>query len=89
MPNLASLKKMDLEVEKTDLVRLIDSGIQPSGKRVADYVAACYVQNGAKQGLVDGMVCLSKLFKMEEENVIATDQDLKSFLFFMESSNLG
>ncbi|MCX5712342.1 MAG: hypothetical protein NTY47_04650 [Candidatus Omnitrophica bacterium] len=89
MPDLASLKAMDLVMEKQKLMQMISSGIQPSGKRVAEYVSACYVKNGAKQGLADAMACLTSLFKMEEENVIETDPELKSFLFFMESSDLS
>lgn len=86
MPELSQLKKIEPAKEKGELEKLLAAGIIPSSQRVTDYIAACYLKFGTQKGAEEAIGCLSKLFRLEEETVVATDTQLKSFLFFMESS---
>jgi hypothetical protein len=88
MPKLADLNRIDLELEKGELNRMISQGIIPSSERVTGYIAACYLKNGAEDGMTEAVVCLSKLFRLEEDMTVESDQRLKSFLYFIESSSL-
>jgi hypothetical protein len=38
--------------------------------------------------MVEALTCLTRLFKMEEENGLETNPELKSLLLAMESSEL-
>ncbi len=90
MPDLSNLKAINLSSEKAELEKMLKSGIMPSAERLTDYLAACYLAKGKEGGSQEAVSCLTKYFRLEEDNVVAeTDPQLRSFIWFMESEGIA
>ncbi|MDD5595278.1 MAG: hypothetical protein PHY94_03425, partial [Candidatus Omnitrophica bacterium] len=90
MPDITNLKAINLASEKADLDKMLHSGIMPSAERLTDYLAACYLAKGKEGGSQEAVSCLTKYFRLEEDNVVAeTDPQLRSFIWFMESEGIA
>ena len=60
------------------------------GSGFAGLSAACYLAKGKEGGSQEAVSCLTKYFRLEEDNVVAeTDPQLRSFIWFMESEGIA
>jgi hypothetical protein len=86
MPDLSTLKQINLNEEKAELEKMIRAGIVPSSQRMMEFVSACYVRNPDQ---ADAFECLADYFKLEEGLGNETAQEMKIFLAVVESDKLA
>lgn len=77
VPNLSAATDKDL----LEIQNMLVSGITPSGERLKDYMAKCSDQ----QDMNKILSCLADIFRMEEDQAVATDPALRQFLVLLES----
>lgn len=83
----ATLEAMDLDKELEDIRNMVKAGVIPSGDRVKEYLAACF-QKGKMAEKQDGLLlCLSEIYRLQEEEVLETSPELRESLVIIETGN--
>lgn len=83
----ATLEAMDLDKELEDIRNMVKAGVIPSGERVKEYLAACF-QKGRMAEKQDGLLlCLSEIYRLQEEEVMETSPELRESLVIVETGN--
>ena len=85
----ASLQRMDLTREWSDIVRLVSSGITPSTERLKEYFAASCFKGNFDNDAGKIISCIANILRMEEENCSLTDPGLKDILVVSGSGRSG
>jgi transketolase len=85
LPKVANLERIDLNNEFRQIEVMVERGIVPSGARIKEYVAACYQKKELSSRADDLLLCLARVFKLEEENAKASDPELKESLVIVDS----
>ncbi|MFA5155888.1 MAG: hypothetical protein WC532_00635 [Candidatus Omnitrophota bacterium] len=86
LPQLSQveLEKIDVAAEIQQIKNMVQSGIIPSGERVKYLIAACE-QKGEINSQVDNLLlCLTDIFKLEEENASESSPELREALVIVD-----
>lgn len=80
----AELDSFDLARESSDIQRMVEAGVVPSGDRIKKYLWACY-QKGEFGPRRDGIiVCLAQICALEESLDVESSPDLREALVMAE-----
>jgi hypothetical protein len=85
----ASLQRINLTQEWSDIERLVSSGIAPSAERLKDYLAASCFKGNLDSDMNKIVSCISDILRMEEETCCSTDPTLKDILVVLGSGRSG
>ena len=85
----ASLERINLTQELSDIERLVNSGITPSAERIKDYLAASCFKGNLDSDMDKIVSCISDILRMQEETCCATDPTLKDILVVLGSGRSG
>ncbi|MDO8748326.1 MAG: hypothetical protein Q7J72_04320 [Candidatus Omnitrophota bacterium] len=84
MLSKAEVESLDLDKELTDIQRMVNSGIVPSGNRLKEYLSACY-QKGEFDSRREGIiVSLVEICNLEESLAVESDPALREALVMAE-----
>jgi hypothetical protein len=84
LPELGSLRRLNLNKEEKELHSLFRAEIIPADQRMMDFVLASCV-NGSAQAKDRAMLCLMDFFRLQEQNASETPDEFKAFLLVVES----
>ena len=90
----ASLERLDLTQEWSNIERLVSSGISPSTERLKEYLTASYLKGNLDNDLDRIVSCISDILRMGEEKAgeegySSTDPILKDILVVLGSGMTG
>ncbi len=85
LPEAAMLQNINLEVEKQQLMKLMNNNMVPSTSRIIKYLSASIVNKKDEQSVNTAYVYLTDYFKFAEDVGFDTDANLKSFVRFVEA----
>jgi glyceraldehyde 3-phosphate dehydrogenase len=85
LPRLSNVENMNLSEEINEMQKMVQAGIVPSGERLKEYVAACYQKGELRQHLNGIVTFVANLCKLEEEEVVATDNGIKEVMLILDS----
>ncbi len=75
----------DLEKEWASLQKMLAAGMIPCAERLKIYLYSCGQKSGAGAEFDKVLSCVAEIFRMEEEQAVSTEQDLKELLVMLES----
>lgn len=81
----SSLQRINLIQEWSDIERLVNSGITPSGERLKEYLAASCFKDNLDNDMEKITFCISNILRSEEETCSSTDPMLKDILVALGS----
>ena len=84
MLSKAELESLDLDKELADIRRMVSSGIVPSGKRLKEYISACYQKGVFDSRRDDIIVSLAEICNLEESLAKESDPELREVLVMAE-----
>ncbi len=82
---LSSLDNIETNPEWNEIQNMVNAGIIPSGQRIKDYLQSCCQRKELNGEIGRVLNCIADIMRIEEERVLATDQDIKSLLVLVES----
>ena len=85
----ASLERINLIQEWSNIERLVNSGITPSAERLKDYLAASCFKGNLDSDMDKIVSCISDILRMEEETYCSTDPTFKDILVVLGSGRSG
>ena len=85
----SSLQRINLIQEWSDIERLVNSGITPSGERLKEYLAASCFKDNLDNDMEKITFCISNILRSEEETCSLTDPALKDILVALGSGRSG
>src|SRR3989339_1726834 len=84
MLSKADIESLDLDKELTDIQRMVNSGIVPSGSRLKEYLSACY-QKGEFDSRRDSIIIsLAEICNLEESLAKESDPELREAMVMVE-----
>ena len=84
MLSKAEIESLDLDKELTDIQRMVNSGIVPSGSRLKEYLSACY-QKGEFDSRRDSIIIsLAEICNLEESLAKESDPELREAMVMVE-----
>ena len=84
MLSKAEIESLDLDQELTDIQRMVNSGIVPSGSRLKEYLSACY-QKGEFDSRRDSIIIsLAEICNLEESLAKESDPELREAMVMVE-----
>ena len=83
--NMNKLDNIDLGSEWHEIQNMINAGITPSTQRIKEYVWACCKNGELPKEMNKILSCIADIMRIEEEQVSATDLELKGLLILIES----
>lgn len=83
----ATLEALDLDKELEDIRNMVKAGVMPSGERVKEYLAACFQKGKMAEKQDDLLLCLSEIYRLQEEEVMETSPELRESLVIVETGN--
>jgi len=89
LPQLSQLEldKINVEAEMQQIKNMVRSGIEPSGIRLKELVAAC-IQKGQIDSQADGLLrYLVDILKIQENNAVSSSAELKEVLAIVTSQS--
>ena len=85
----ASLQRIDLTQEWSDIERMVQGGITPSTERLKEYLAASCFKGNLDSDMDKIISCISDILRTEEETCCLTDPTLKDILVVLGSGRSG
>jgi len=83
----AQLSQINIDSEIQQIKNMIQSGIIPSGQRVKELIAACIQKKELGPQADSLLLCISDIFKLEEENASESSSELREALVIVDSQN--
>jgi hypothetical protein len=81
-----ALSSAQLEESLLQARNMLDAGIMPSNERIKEYIQACCASN-AGQERDKVLSCIADMLRLQEEQAVRTDAQLKEMLVLLESDN--
>jgi hypothetical protein len=81
----ASLAQININDELSQIKKMVDGGILPSGDRVKELVAVCYHKSELANHAEELMLCLIRICKLQEDMVMPADNSLKEAIVIVDS----
>lgn len=81
-----ALSSAQLEESLLQARNMLDAGIMPSNERIKEYIQACCASN-AGQERDKVLSCIADMLRLQEEQAVRTDAQLKEMLVLLESGN--
>jgi len=79
------LSLQELDKEWAQIENMVNAGIIPSGVRVQEYAQSCRMSQDAAARMRKIGACVAEILKMEEDQVVATDEGISRVLVFLET----
>jgi hypothetical protein len=76
----------DIESELTQIEEYANSGIQPSQERLREFLIACCKKGALKDYSERMLICLAKVLRAEEKDVVATSPELRNLLMIVQAN---
>jgi hypothetical protein len=85
MPRVSQLNKINLDEEWDQIQNLLNADIIPSVERIKEYLQVCWQREDAGNQINKVLTCIADILRLEEKQVISTDEALWNLLVLLES----
>jgi len=89
LPQLSQvqLSQINIDSEIQQIKNMVQSGIAPSGQRIKELIAACMQKKELGPQVDSLLLCISDIFKLEEENASESSPELREALVIVDSQS--
>ena len=86
LPKLNNLTNINLDEEFGQIQNMVAGGIIPSGMRIKELIAACSQKKEIISRADEMIICLTDIFRLEEESLTESSPELKEAIVILDSN---
>jgi hypothetical protein len=76
---------INLDERREEIEKMLETGFVPSFARIKEYLQVSLQQEDPAEGISLAISCIARIFRLEEEYAIPTDNNLKELLVLLQS----